>query len=83
MRIHVQNHPNDGNPRATPALWHEAVARAGRKGVGLEISFGETEAEFAAAIGEADALITSSRVVQANLPGERQLHPCGRDAAQQ
>jgi glyoxylate/hydroxypyruvate reductase A len=69
MRIHIQNHPNDGNPRATPTLWHEAVARAGRKGVGLEISFGETEAEFAAAIGEADALITSSRVVQANLPG--------------
>lgn len=69
MRIHIQNHPSDGNPRATLPQWHEAVARAGDKGAGLEISIGETEAEFAGAIGEVDALITSSRVVQNYLPG--------------
>lgn len=69
MRVHIQNHPNDGNPRATLPLWQEAVARAGRKGAGLQISLGETEADFAAAIGDVDALITSSRVVQNHLPG--------------
>lgn len=69
MRVHIQNHPKDGNPRATPPLWHEAVARAGQKAAGLQISFGETEADFAAAISEVDALITTSRVVQNLLPG--------------
>ncbi|RDJ25174.1 D-2-hydroxyacid dehydrogenase [Bosea caraganae] len=68
MRIHIQNHPNDGNPRATLEQWHEAVARAGDKGRGLEISIGHTEDEFSAAAGAMNALITSSRVVQNFLP---------------
>lgn len=68
MRVHIQNHPDDGNPRATLAQWQDAVARAGQKAHGLETSFGETAADFAAVIGEVDALITTSRVVQNYLP---------------
>lgn len=68
MRVHIQNHQNDGNPRATIEQWHEAVARAGERGRGLEISIGQSEADFAVAIGEVNALITSSRVVQNLLP---------------
>ena len=77
MRVHIQNHADDGNPRAVPAQWQEAVARAGDKARGLEISFGETAVDFAAVIGEVEALITSSRVVKTHLqdsdPGRLKL----------
>ena len=63
MRIHVQNQPGDPMPEVTPLQWREAVSRAGDAGRGHEVSFGSTPAELAAALGEAEALITGDTVV--------------------
>lgn len=63
MRIHVQNQPGDPMPEVTPLQWREAAARAGDAGRGHEVSFGSTPAALAAALGEAEALITGDTVV--------------------
>lgn len=68
MRVHIQNHSDDGNPKASLQQWQAAIARAGEAAEGVEVSIGTGEAEFFAAIGEAQALITSGRVVQNFLP---------------
>jgi hypothetical protein len=63
MRVHIQNHADDGNPKASLDQWQAAAARAGAAAEGVEVSIGTNEAEFSAAMGEAQALITSGRVV--------------------
>jgi phosphoglycerate dehydrogenase-like enzyme len=70
MRIHIQKQPGDPMPAVTPRQWHEAASRAGEVGQGHEVSFGETAADLAAAIGEAEALITGDSVVLGLRPDE-------------
>jgi glyoxylate/hydroxypyruvate reductase len=66
MRIHIQNASNDQVFTITPAQWQEACARAGADP--LEISIGETAEEFAAAIGEAEALVIATDTVRHHFP---------------
>jgi len=68
MRIHIHNPPDDPLFAITPAQWDAAVARARDVGAGHEVSFGETDAEFAGAIEEAEALITATGVVARHFP---------------
>jgi len=59
MRIHIQNHPSQAAVFVvTPEQWAEAAARAGAAGQGHTVSFGATEAEFAAVAAEIAVLIT-------------------------
>ena len=66
MRIHIQNPPDDPAFTITPAQWAEAAARAGAPGHAL--SFGTTAAEFAAAIGQAEALVGDKDILRPLLP---------------
>ena len=66
MRIHIQNPPDDPAFTITPALWAEAAARAGASGHAL--SFGTTAADFAAAIGQAEALVGDKDILRPLLP---------------
>jgi glyoxylate/hydroxypyruvate reductase len=68
MRIHVQNHEGDPINDVTPEQWHEAASRAGPTGQGHAISFGQSAEAFAAAMREAEALVTTSRVIKALFP---------------
>jgi glyoxylate/hydroxypyruvate reductase len=70
MRIHVQNHEADPINGVTPDQWGEAVSRAGERGEGHAISFGTTADEFAAAMRDAEALITTARVISTLFPAE-------------
>jgi glyoxylate/hydroxypyruvate reductase len=69
MRIHIQNHP--GQPAVflvTPEHWTEAAARAGAAGQGHTVSFGETDASFAAVAREVEVLITGPAALKQMLP---------------
>ena len=68
MRIHIQNPPDDPHFRIPPAMWHAATARAGDCGLGHQVSFGDTEADFAEAVAEAEALIGDKDVIRAFMP---------------
>ncbi|MBN9562089.1 MAG: D-2-hydroxyacid dehydrogenase [Alphaproteobacteria bacterium] len=58
MRVHIQN-PPPGDPFAfTLDQWAEAATRAGSIGADHDVSISATEAEFARAMTEAEALIT-------------------------
>ncbi len=68
MRIHVQNPPDDPLGPITPEVWARAAARAGADGVGHVVSFAADPAGYAAAIGEAEALLTDKDVLATLLP---------------
>ncbi len=68
MRIHLQNPADDPLFRFTQAMWDEAVARAGEIGAGHRVSIGDTTANFAAAMAEAEALISDIDTVKASFP---------------
>lgn len=68
MRIHIHNDPADPLYVIARAHWDAAAARAGEIGAGHRLSIGETGAEFAAAIGEAEALIACPPVVLQQFP---------------
>jgi phosphoglycerate dehydrogenase-like enzyme len=69
MRIHIQNHPRQPVVFAvTPAHWAEAAARAGVLGAGHEVSFGETEADFAAVAEVVEVLISGPAALKPMLP---------------
>jgi glyoxylate/hydroxypyruvate reductase len=68
MRIHIQNPPDDPLFLFSRRMWDEATARARDVGTGHEVTIGDTDADFAAGIAEADALITEIGVVAANFP---------------
>jgi phosphoglycerate dehydrogenase-like enzyme len=70
VRIHVQNQPGDPMPPITPAQWREAASRAGEAGSGHQVSIGDTAAELAAAIGEAEALVTGDNVLLGLRPAD-------------
>ena len=69
MRIHIQNHPRQ--PAiflATPEHWAEAAARAGAAGHGHRVSFGASEAEFAAVTADVEVLIAGPAALAHMLP---------------
>ena len=68
MRIHVQNPVDDPLFLFSRAMWEGAVTRAGAIGEGHEVTIGDTDADFAAGIAEAEALITEIGVVAAKFP---------------
>ncbi len=68
MRIHIHNDPGDPLYLITRAHWDAAVARVGVIGAGNKVSIGETDAEFAAAIGEAEVLLTWPPVILRHFP---------------
>jgi phosphoglycerate dehydrogenase-like enzyme len=58
MRIHIHNPVDDPLFLFDRPMWDAAVARAGDIGTGHHVTIGDTEADFAAGIAEAEALIT-------------------------
>jgi glyoxylate/hydroxypyruvate reductase A len=69
MRIHIQNHPHQPAVfLVTPEQWADAAARAGASGQGHVVSFGASEAEFAAVAAEVEALITGPAALKHMLP---------------
>jgi phosphoglycerate dehydrogenase-like enzyme len=68
MRIHIHNDPSDPLYVITRRHWDEAAARAKDIGAGQAISLGDSDAEFARAIREAEALITCPPVILRQFP---------------
>jgi glyoxylate/hydroxypyruvate reductase A len=68
MRIHIQNPADDPLFLFSRAMWEAAVARAGDIGTAHEVTIGETDADFAAGIARAEALITEIGVVATKFP---------------
>jgi len=75
MRIHIQNHPRQPAVfLVTPEHWAEAVARAGAVGQGHAVSFGASEAEFAAVAAEVEVLIAGPAALRHMLPALQPDH---------
>jgi glyoxylate/hydroxypyruvate reductase A len=75
MRIHIQNH--SGQPAVflvTPGQWAEAAARAGAAGQGNAVSFGSSDAEFAAVAAEVEVLIAGPAALKHLLPALQPGH---------
>ncbi len=68
MRIHIQNPIDDPQFLFSRTMWDKAAARAGGPGTGHVITIGDTDADFAAGIAEAEALVTEIGVVAAKFP---------------
>jgi glyoxylate/hydroxypyruvate reductase len=68
MRIHLQNPTNDPLFEFSRPMWDAALARAPDIGTGHDVSTGTTDADFTAAIAEAEALICDASVVKAQFP---------------
>ena len=68
MRIHIQNPVDDPQFLFSRTMWDKAAARAGGPGTGHVITIGDTDADFAAGIAEAEALVTEIGVVAAKFP---------------
>jgi glyoxylate/hydroxypyruvate reductase len=58
MRIHIHNPVDDPMFLFDRPMWEAAVARAGDIGTGHHVTIGDTEADFAAGIVDAEVLIT-------------------------
>lgn len=68
MRIHIQNPENDPLFDFSLAMWDAAAARAPDIGFGHSVSLGTTPADFAAAMQDAEALVTDVSVIKALFP---------------
>jgi phosphoglycerate dehydrogenase-like enzyme len=68
MRIHLQNPENDPLFDFSLAMWEAAAARAPDIGLGHSVSLGTTPADFAAAMQDAEALVTDVSVIKALFP---------------
>jgi phosphoglycerate dehydrogenase-like enzyme len=68
MRIHIQNPADDPLFLFSREMWNAAVTRAGAVGEDLEVTIGDTDADFDAGIAQAEALITEIGVVAAKFP---------------
>jgi glyoxylate/hydroxypyruvate reductase A len=68
MRIHLQNPVDDPLFEFSQPMWDAAVARAPDAGGGHVVSIGQTAADFASAIIEAEALICDVSVIRAQFP---------------
>jgi len=68
MRIHVQNTPEDAQFAITPAQWAAAASRAPDVSAGHTVTFGDTAAEFQAAMQDAESLVAQTAAVHALFP---------------
>jgi phosphoglycerate dehydrogenase-like enzyme len=68
MRIHLQNPADDPLFDFSRAMWDAAAARAPDIGPGHDVSLGATPVELAAAMRDAEALVTDASVIQALFP---------------
>jgi phosphoglycerate dehydrogenase-like enzyme len=68
MRIHIQNPADDPLFLFSRPMWQQAALRAGDVGADHDVTIGDTDADFAAGIAEAEALITEIGVVAAKFP---------------
>jgi phosphoglycerate dehydrogenase-like enzyme len=68
MRIHIQNPADDPLFLFSREVWDAAAARAGAIGQGHVVSLGDSDADFAAGIAEAEALVTEIGVVADKFP---------------
>lgn len=68
MRIHIQNPADDPLFEFSRAMWEDAVARAPDIGGGHMVSLGTSDADFAAAMRDAEALVCDVSVVRAHFP---------------
>ena len=68
MRIHIQNPADDPLFCFSRAMWDAAARRAPDIGLGHTLTLGDTEADFTAAMREAEALVCDVSVVRALLP---------------
>lgn len=66
MRIHLQNPVNDPLFDFSRPMWDAAVARAPDIGSGHEVTLGSTDADLAAALHDAEALVTDAGVIKAH-----------------
>jgi glyoxylate/hydroxypyruvate reductase len=68
MRIHLQNPVDDPLFEFSRPMWEAATARATLTGSGHVVSIGQTGADFASAMAEAEALICDVSVIKAQFP---------------
>jgi phosphoglycerate dehydrogenase-like enzyme len=68
MRIHLQSPGNDKLFAFSRPMWDAAAARAPDIGLGHSVTIGATLAEFAAAMRDAEALVTDAGVIKALYP---------------
>src|SRR3984957_891771 len=68
MRIHLQNPADDPLFDFSHAIWDAAASRAPDAGAGHMVTIGRTEADFTAAVTEAEALICDVSVIKARFP---------------
>lgn len=68
MRIHLQNPADDPLFEFTLPMWRAALARAPDPGGEHTVTLGRTNADFAAAMREAEALVCDVSVVKAQFP---------------
>ena len=68
MRIHIQNSTSSRMFTLTPAQWEAALARAGLSGAAFPVSFADDPAGFAAGLGEAEMLVTTTDVIRQFFP---------------
>jgi phosphoglycerate dehydrogenase-like enzyme len=68
MRIHLQNPANDPLFHFSHAMWDAAAARAQETGHGHVVTIGDTKADFARAMTEAEALICDVSVIKSEFP---------------
>lgn len=66
MRIHLQNPIDDPLFHFSRALWDEAATSAGE--TDHAVTIGDTQADFAAAMTEAEALVCDASIVKAHFP---------------
>lgn len=68
MRIHLQSHPDAHNFPLTRQEWDAAIARNPDIGTDHDVTFGDTEEAFRAAIGTAEALISQTAALARLVP---------------
>jgi glyoxylate/hydroxypyruvate reductase len=68
MRIHIHNPTDDPMFEFSRAMWDDAVARAPDIGHGHTVSLGDSDADFVAAMRDAEALVCDVGVVRAQFP---------------
>jgi glyoxylate/hydroxypyruvate reductase A len=68
MRIHIHNPADDPLFEFSHAMWQDAAARAPDIGHGHTVSIGDSDADFAAAMRDAEALVCDVSVVRAHFP---------------
>ncbi len=70
MRVHVHNLTGVANEPVTAAQWDAALARAGQEPGRYAVSFGESVADFAEAMRDAEVLVTSTASTRTLFPAD-------------